>query len=99
MSDKILADTIGMQGKASNFASQAVQLADLIHQVSHDIQELAGLWGGDASTSFQDFMVTWNSDINNVQLALDDVAGKVKNAGLGYGDLDHQIATGFTTGH
>lgn len=92
------ADTQAIKDAASKFASQSVQLADLIHNVKSDIDALEGLWKGPAHSQFVDLTNEWNIGARDIQDALDKVAEKVKNAGLGYEDLEYQIQRGFSTG-
>jgi len=91
----IRADTEAIQAAASQFSTQAVQLADLISQVSKDIGGLEGLWSGPAHSQFESLMAQWRSDVNGIQQVLEQVSTKVQQAGVGYGDVESQIQHGF----
>ena len=96
MSD-IGTNTEAMHHAADQFASQSVQLADLITQVGKDISTLQESWRGPAATSFADLMAQWHTDVNGIQQVLEDVARNVKGAGIGYDDLDKEIERKFRT--
>ncbi len=94
MSD-IHANTAALQAAASQFATQSVQLADLISQVGKDISALQEMWQGPAATQFAALMTQWHTDVSGIQQVLEEVGQKVQSAGVGYGDLDDQIRRGF----
>ena len=89
--------TESMQTAAGQFATQSVQLADLITQVGKDISQLQDMWQGPAATTFATMMAQWHTDVSGIQQVLEEVGQKVQNAGIGYGDLDDQIRRGFQT--
>lgn len=91
----IHAQTDALQSAAGQFASQSVQLADLISAVGKDIAALQDMWQGPAATQFAALMTQWHTDVSGIQQVLEEVGLKVQNAGLGYGDLEDQIRRGF----
>lgn len=91
----IQADTDAIRNAARQFSQQSVALADLIHQVTGDIDGLSGLWSSNAHTQFVDLMNQWHTDVQGIQSVLEEVARKVDQAGMGYSDLDSQIAHSF----
>lgn len=91
----IHAQTEAIQTAASQFATQSVQLADLISVVGKDIAALQDMWQGPAATQFAALMTQWHTDVSGIQQVLEEVGTKVQNAGIGYGDLEQQIKSGF----
>lgn len=91
----IQADPESIRNAAQQFSQQSVALADLIGQVTSDMDNLVGLWSGNAYTQFTELMSQWHTDIQGVQSILETVAKQVDNAGLGYSDLDSQISRSF----
>ena len=95
MTDQISADTGAIQAAGAKFSSQAVQLADLITQVTQDLNNLEPLWKGQAAGQFVTLMTLWSKDVNDIQQILEQVGQRVNNAGMGYAQLDQDIAKGF----
>lgn len=95
MSGNINVDPAALAAAASQFGNQSEQLGELIRQVTSSINQLEPAWKSDASISFNDLMVQWNRDVNNIHQALIEVASNVKGAGISYSTLDTDIAKGF----
>ncbi len=91
----IRVQTPAIQQAGSNFASHAVQLADLISQVQRDIEGLSGLWTGPAASQFTSLMSDWHKNSTGIQTDLDSVSQKLKQSSTGYDDLEQQITRSF----
>ncbi len=92
----IKANTQAIGGAAGDFATAAQNLEEQIKNVTNSINNLASEWSGTGADSFNNVMVRWNKDVQEVQNCLTEVAQHVKQAGVSYDDLEAAISKGFT---
>jgi len=52
------------------------------------VEQLGGAWKGDAHRAFEQLMVRWNQDANNLQNALSDIADQLDKSGVTYTTTD-----------
>ena len=85
-----------MPGKAGDFARAAQALEDTIQTVTKSMEALRSEWVGQGSDAFNNVMLRWQKDIDDMRQTLDDVSKSVQQAGIKYGELEAAIKQGFT---
>ena len=92
----IKVNTQSVQDAGSRFSQHAVALADMLSQVTKDMNDLESTWSGPAHSQFVTLMADWNKNMNGMHDDLNQVSDHLNKAGMGYSDLEQQITKGFT---
>lgn len=80
---------------ANQLQSGAQQIQDINNQLEARVQQVAGVWTGQAHARFQDVYTQWKTAQTNLQQSLAQLAQMTQQASVTYADTEQQIAGSF----
>jgi WXG100 family type VII secretion target len=84
-----------MQALASQFATRAGELEQLLSQVEGLIVSLTSIWQGQAADQFSSLMAEWSTDARGIRDVLATVSQQVNRAASAYQEGDESFARQF----
>jgi early secretory antigenic target protein ESAT-6 len=85
----------GIEGGAGELDGAVGQTAGLLEEGRGSLSRLAGQWEGDASMSWQEAQNRWDTNANELNLALQNLAATVRDSGQYMFGVNHGIAGSF----
>jgi 6 kDa early secretory antigenic target len=85
----------GIEGGAGELDGAVGQTAGLLEEGRGSLSRLAGQWEGDASMSWQEAQNRWDTNANELNLALQNLAATVRDSGQHMFGVNHGIAGSF----
>jgi WXG100 family type VII secretion target len=94
----------GFQTSADQMQLSGQHVIDVNQQLQGDLEglrrrvgELAGVWRGQAATSFGTLMAQWDRNATSLNAALQDIGEAIKVSGVVYEQQDTEQSSGMST--
>jgi len=91
-------DFMGIEGSSGDIAAQAQYIRSTLEEGEGAIKNLAGIWEGDASMSWQAAHNQWQQNSNEMNEALHNLSAAIGDAGHTMAQTNKMVGNSFTSG-
>ncbi|SRR5579875_735101 len=84
-----------LQATASSIRSAAAQIEATLGQIKGQVDATTGFWQGAAQANFNELMLRWNRDSQDLHQVLMQIAQNMSTAASNYAETEAGVARGF----
>ncbi len=84
-----------LQATSRNITSAADNIANILSQIKGQVDATTGFWQGAAQANFNELMMRWQRDSQDLHQVLTQIAQNMQTASQNYADTEAGVARGF----